>query len=227
MNYKVKESDLIGEIKDFPIEVVQKMVDYQVEQGNEADVEAFQQSRDRGRLDKGFKWKKTPEGYDFWVKVIERKNFDLFFEKYPKPKPSIFKVGDKVFDPYNGWGEVVEVGDHSIYPILVRFKRMGISSTYTYTACGKYRVEDNFPKLSFTEYDPTKATGFSQKRPFPEVKDGQLVYVRSSFNNEWLMRYATGNISERGLETYPNQQKSGETVFWEKYILTHPLENKE
>ena len=35
--YKVKKEDLIGEIKDFPIEVVQKMVDYQVEQGNKAD----------------------------------------------------------------------------------------------------------------------------------------------------------------------------------------------
>ena len=32
--YKVTEKDLIGQLKGFPIEVVQKMVDYQVEQGN-------------------------------------------------------------------------------------------------------------------------------------------------------------------------------------------------
>ena len=31
---KVEQSDLIGEIKDFPIEIVQAMVDEQVRQGN-------------------------------------------------------------------------------------------------------------------------------------------------------------------------------------------------
>ena len=40
--YKVKQSDLIGDIKGFPIEVVQKMVERQVEQGNKADVTVFQ-----------------------------------------------------------------------------------------------------------------------------------------------------------------------------------------
>lgn len=34
--YIVKPEELKGEIKDFPIEVVQRMVDYQVEQGNKA-----------------------------------------------------------------------------------------------------------------------------------------------------------------------------------------------
>lgn len=41
MNYKVKESDLKGDIKDFPIEVVQAMVNEQVRQGNKADVAKF------------------------------------------------------------------------------------------------------------------------------------------------------------------------------------------
>jgi len=35
--YKVKQSDLIGDIKGFPIEVVQKMIERQVEQGNEGN----------------------------------------------------------------------------------------------------------------------------------------------------------------------------------------------
>ena len=40
----VEQSDLIGAIKDFPIEVVQEMVNEQVRQGNNADVSVFQKS---------------------------------------------------------------------------------------------------------------------------------------------------------------------------------------
>lgn len=85
MEYKVTEKDLIGDIKDFPIEVVQKMVDYQVEQGNEAYVTVFQTDRLEYRGHGGFNWDKTKEGLDFWHKVIEHKDFNLFFHKYPKP----------------------------------------------------------------------------------------------------------------------------------------------
>ena len=79
MNYKVKKEDLIGEIKDFPIEVVQKMIERQVEQGNEADVTVFQ-SNCWG----GFVWEDTDERTDFWVSVIGGGNFDIFFKRYPK-----------------------------------------------------------------------------------------------------------------------------------------------
>ena len=36
--YEVKQEDLIGDIEGFPIEVVQRMLECQVEQGNKADV---------------------------------------------------------------------------------------------------------------------------------------------------------------------------------------------
>jgi len=39
---RVEKSDLIGDIEGFPIEVVQKMVDEQVAQGNSADASVFQ-----------------------------------------------------------------------------------------------------------------------------------------------------------------------------------------
>lgn len=82
--YKVKKEDLIGGIADFPIEVVQKMVVHQVEQGNEADVTAFQLINLIDKEDGGFHWEDTIEGGDFWNYVIYCKDFDLFFEKYPK-----------------------------------------------------------------------------------------------------------------------------------------------
>ena len=40
--YKVTEKDLIGDLEGFPIEVVQKMLKKQVEQGNMEDVTVFQ-----------------------------------------------------------------------------------------------------------------------------------------------------------------------------------------
>lgn len=76
---KITEKDLIGGIKDFPIEVVEKMIERQVEHGNPADVGDFQDIATGG-----FFWDEATEGYDFWSEVIGRKNFDLFFKKYPK-----------------------------------------------------------------------------------------------------------------------------------------------
>lgn len=78
----VEQSDLIGKIENFPIEVVQMMVDEQVGHGNEADVKVFQ--RWRKAAVGGFVWARTDDGFDFWDEVICRENFDLFFSKYPK-----------------------------------------------------------------------------------------------------------------------------------------------
>lgn len=84
--YKVTEKDLIGDIKDFPIEVVQKMVDEQVNQGNPADVSVFQDDKRQGRSSGGFYWEETTEGHGFWDEVISLKNFDLFFDKYSRDR---------------------------------------------------------------------------------------------------------------------------------------------
>ena len=79
--YKVKEKDLIGELEGFPIKIVQKMVDYQVVQGNKADVTLFQ-NNPYGFVN-AFDWNKTVEGYTFWKEVILDKDFAIFFYKYP------------------------------------------------------------------------------------------------------------------------------------------------
>lgn len=82
-NYKVKQEDLIGELKGFPIEVVQAMVDEQVKQGSRDDVSVFQDDKSLGG-NKGFLWDRTKEGALFWEEVIGEMDFDIFFEKYPK-----------------------------------------------------------------------------------------------------------------------------------------------
>ena len=73
-----------GQLTGFPTEVVEKMLYYQVEQGNKRDVTVFENDKITPLNKGGFDWEKTPERYIFWDDVISYKNFDLFFERYPK-----------------------------------------------------------------------------------------------------------------------------------------------
>lgn len=92
--FKVEQSDLVGGIKDFPIELVDKMIEEQVKQGNKADVEVFQKNITTDAEDGGFDWDKTDDDIDFWQEVIGEGNFDLFFKKYPKKANLVYIVGD-------------------------------------------------------------------------------------------------------------------------------------
>ena len=73
-----------GQIKGFPKEVIEKMLDYQVAQGNNLDVSVFEKDNTCSRDEAGFDWAQTIEGSALWCEVIMSKKFDLFFEKYPK-----------------------------------------------------------------------------------------------------------------------------------------------
>jgi hypothetical protein len=82
--YKVEQSDLIGAIENFPIEVVEKMIERQVEQGNKPDVKAFRIFASNDAKGGGFTWENTIDGQIFWDKVIADRKFNVFFEMYPK-----------------------------------------------------------------------------------------------------------------------------------------------
>lgn len=71
-----------GQLEGFPPEIVEKMLYYQEKQGNKRDVTVFEKCKDV--YSSGFCWDSTDEKFDFWDNVINNKNFDLFFEKYPK-----------------------------------------------------------------------------------------------------------------------------------------------
>ena len=95
--YNVRKEDLIGELEGFPIEVVQRMVDCQMEQWGRSDVKDFQSHKIGG-----FAWGKTPEGLDFWIEVILNGKFYKFFERYPKEntgyviKPFTIELAKKI-----------------------------------------------------------------------------------------------------------------------------------
>jgi hypothetical protein len=73
-----------GDIAGFPPEVVELMLQRQYERRGRRDVAVFEECKSSG-----FSWADTPEGLGFWSKVINRKNFDLFFERYPRRSGSI------------------------------------------------------------------------------------------------------------------------------------------
>ena len=80
---KVEKSDLVGDIKDFPIEIVKKMVEEQMAQGNAPDVSIFQEYASAPQDDGGFDWDNTDDN-GMWSAIIDDNNFDSFFEKYPE-----------------------------------------------------------------------------------------------------------------------------------------------
>lgn len=117
--FKVEQSDLVGKIKDFPIEVVEKMIEEQVRQGNCPNVEVFQKDATFDVEDGGFDWNKTDDDMDFWEEVITERNFELFFEKYPKKAKLVYIVGDsengmdiiKTLEKYGGINHHGYTGD--------------------------------------------------------------------------------------------------------------------
>ena len=80
----ITEHNLIGEINNFPIEVVEKMVEEQINQGNEPNVDLFTIDKCATRYEGGFNWESTKDGFRFWEKIIKAEVFDIFFEKYPR-----------------------------------------------------------------------------------------------------------------------------------------------
>lgn len=80
----VEQSDLVGRLECFPIEVVQKMVNEQVRQGNKANVVLFQGRVYAARVSGGFDWERSFMGLKFWRDVLINERFDTFFQKYQK-----------------------------------------------------------------------------------------------------------------------------------------------
>ena len=97
-----------GQLEGFPEEVVEKMLDRQVGQGNPRNVGVFEKNKTVGV--RAFSWTNTPEGQYFWDEVIANRNFNLFFEKYPKQSlyPKVMMVSDSPITQFNqGYKRVV------------------------------------------------------------------------------------------------------------------------
>jgi hypothetical protein len=84
LNNTIMATSYKGRLKGFPTEVVEKMLEYQLAQGNILATKAFERDKSCSLLAGGFDWRAAPEGTEFWREVIHNEDFNLFFEKYPR-----------------------------------------------------------------------------------------------------------------------------------------------
>ena len=85
---KVKKKHLVGEIADFPLHIVQAMVDDQIRQGNPADPSVFAIHSGADKSQGGFNWKESKLGEGTWLRVFCVGSFHLVPE-LNKPKGHI------------------------------------------------------------------------------------------------------------------------------------------
>lgn len=107
----LRKEDLEGEIKDFPIPVVKRMLKYQLEQTGVVNTSIFCFNRCADKVEGGFDWDKTPEyneWEEFWDTVIREKDFAYYFEKYPEELPKEDNVEINVKDGLNVLSSIME-----------------------------------------------------------------------------------------------------------------------
>lgn len=122
MNYIVEKKDLKGEIKGFPIEVVQRMVDCQVLQGNKANVLVFQHDATANQYQGGFDWDETKEGHTFWECIIGEGKFDVFIKHFSNDKVYACMLQDKSKHNANIIKHLEELGGKNTREFKITFK---------------------------------------------------------------------------------------------------------
>lgn len=95
MEPKITKKDLIGDLENFPIAVVEKMLQRQYEQVKKMDITVFQNYSRSDVQRGGFHWADTIEGHGFWYSVINEEKFDIFFKYYPKLSNNVYIHGNK------------------------------------------------------------------------------------------------------------------------------------
>ena len=72
--------------EELPVEIQERMLQCQEEQGNKKDESVFIRKINEFKSNGGFNWDDTKEESSFWSDVIHDKKFEIFYEYYPKKK---------------------------------------------------------------------------------------------------------------------------------------------
>lgn len=71
--HKLLNKSYGGQLKKFPKEIVQEMLGEQVRQGNPLDITVFEINPMALKIDKGFNWRNSVKGYNYWCTDIFKK----------------------------------------------------------------------------------------------------------------------------------------------------------
>jgi hypothetical protein len=105
-----------------------------------------------------------------------------------------FKIGQTVYCPIYGQGIIIAITNHTIH---VQFEQI----IYLYNLDGRLYDDGNII-LSQKPHEPVI------NQPISAFEDGELVWVRSVDDHEWLIRYYSH--FENGLHyCHPNQKRTG------------------
>jgi hypothetical protein len=121
-----------GDIKDFPKEVVEWMLDNQVKQGNKRDISVFEAERQQDKTHGGIHWDETIEGEYFCRLVVGSREFATFFQKYPNyPHPTAIASEPHKTTPITG--QIIEISERGILIELTKeqIKEFKIFETVT------------------------------------------------------------------------------------------------
>ena len=200
----VEQSDLIGAIKDFPIEVVQEMVNEQVRQGRKADVSVFQDRATAIGKCGGFIWERTVMGESFWNDVISNRKFDLFFQKYPKKQSSPEQkcISIEVPDGYEIDNEKSTFTNIVFKPIACKYPKSWEDAFIGSRICG-YWV-NNFSDIKMAD----TIAAYDEKSVFKTEKQAKsaLAYAQisqlmalSCYNGDWIPDWGNGLFDKYAL----------------------------
>ena len=80
-------------VSEFPIEIQERIMDCQEEQGNKRDISVFDKHKGAGVENGGFTWKDTEEKLSFWAEIINSNQFENF---YKRKKRKDFKLNNLI-----------------------------------------------------------------------------------------------------------------------------------
>lgn len=69
---------------DLPVEIQNRMLECQEEQGNPRNPDVFKKCLEIDRTEGGFNWFSTRENASFWLDILANQKIKVFYEKYPK-----------------------------------------------------------------------------------------------------------------------------------------------
>lgn len=69
---------------DLPIEIQNRMLNCQEEQGNPRNSDVFKKCVEIDSKEGGFNWFRSEEGASFWADVLSYQKIEIFYERYPK-----------------------------------------------------------------------------------------------------------------------------------------------
>lgn len=80
--FGITRTNVCGDIEGFPVAVVVRMMEEQLRQTGKSDIEVFQKSAASDKIEGGFTWRESDDGFDFWNHVLSYRKFSYFYKKY-------------------------------------------------------------------------------------------------------------------------------------------------